>query len=449
MNELFEAVKKGDAEVVKSLLATGALVDAVNQYGSTPLHWAAKNGYESVVQALLAGGVLVDAVNQYGYTPLHWAAKNGYEAVVQALLAGGSDPNIRGWRDYTPLQWAAKNGYEAVVDLLLEAGADITLLKKDSVERELCQNILNGLLRSAVISNNIVKVQAYIAIGAGVNATDDDGAMPLHLAAKKGDAEVVKSLLAGGADSNIRGWRDYTPLHWAALRGHAAIVNVLVQAGALVDAVNQYGSTTLIFAADKGHEAVFKALLEAGADPKPENNDVSAALLWVVRKGLASISSEFQKHIRSGEYKWRQHLPYLKKSAWNYYNSKSMTGIAEKLALETESEEEETASIESITDRLIPCFLRSISLPQRKRLAFAKLFNGKFSKTSPGKDLSVDILLTIGQMLVAKSKTIPEIMEEFAKKMAKTRAVASAKSGKRSAKRQKIEAVEAAATPAP
>ena len=58
-------------------------------------------------------------------------------------------------------------------------------------------------------------------------------------AARNGSVEEVRRSLLVGVDVNATDDDGATPLHCAALRGHAAIVNVLVQAGALVDAVNQ------------------------------------------------------------------------------------------------------------------------------------------------------------------------------------------------------------------
>jgi hypothetical protein len=82
----------GHEAVVKLLLETGKVeVDSKdNEYGQTPLSWAAENGYEAVVKLLLkTGKVEVDSKSGFGRTPLSWAAANGHEAVVKLLLETG------------------------------------------------------------------------------------------------------------------------------------------------------------------------------------------------------------------------------------------------------------------------------------------------------------------------------------------------------------------------
>jgi ankyrin repeat protein len=47
----------------------------------------------------------------------------------------------------------------------------------------------------------------------------------LHQAAATGDTDVVKLLLAKGADVNAKEDDGWTPLHWAARNGHKAVAN--------------------------------------------------------------------------------------------------------------------------------------------------------------------------------------------------------------------------------
>ncbi|KAH6701346.1 heterokaryon incompatibility protein-domain-containing protein, partial [Leptodontidium sp. MPI-SDFR-AT-0119] len=89
-----------------------------NQYGLTPLSWAAGNGYDAVVKLLLAKDSVDPDLkdSQYGRTPLSWAAENGHEAVVRLLLETGKvEVDLKDRYGRTPLSWAAENGHEAVV----------------------------------------------------------------------------------------------------------------------------------------------------------------------------------------------------------------------------------------------------------------------------------------------------------------------------------------------
>mmetsp|Transcript_13418 Transcript_13418/g.20417 ORF Transcript_13418/g.20417 Transcript_13418/m.20417 type:complete len:166 (-) Transcript_13418:50-547(-) len=91
---------------------------------------------------------------------------------------------------------------------------------------------------------------------------------PLALAAQGGSEEVVRALLAAGADARARDDPQYTPpcVHFAAGMGHEAVVETLLAAGADKEGRENQQCTPLHFAAQGGHVAVVQALVAAGAD---------------------------------------------------------------------------------------------------------------------------------------------------------------------------------------
>ncbi len=84
-------------------------------------------------------------------------------------------------------------------------------------------------------------------------------------AAKEGDTETVKTLVAAGADVHPQNEFGQTALMQAAFRGNTDTVHALVAAGADVHAKDRDGETALMQAAWHGHTAIVQILKEAGA----------------------------------------------------------------------------------------------------------------------------------------------------------------------------------------
>jgi ankyrin repeat protein len=75
-----------------------------------------------------------------------------------------------------------------------------------------------------------------------------------------GNLEKVKSLLASGADVNIRSVNGFTPLHWSAVYGRTDIVGELLSSGADVNAKDSDGKTPLHLAIKHGYTSIVQLL---------------------------------------------------------------------------------------------------------------------------------------------------------------------------------------------
>jgi ankyrin repeat protein len=106
-------------------------------------------------------------------------------------------------------------------------------------------------LYDAAKGGDVEQVRRLLAEGAEVNLPDPLDT-PLHAAAAAGRLEVTELLIAAGANIEIHGFLG-TPLHNAAVGGRLEVVELLIAKGADVDAVNAYGSTPLHLAAEHGH----------------------------------------------------------------------------------------------------------------------------------------------------------------------------------------------------
>lgn len=119
------AADNGLRETVKTPVAEGTDVHAINVRGQTPLHLAAMTDNVDVVRMLVDGGANID-VSDHGSNirPLHNAAKNGCTNVCEFLLKHGADMDAQTAEGDTALLLASANKHIDVVSLLLSFHAD-------------------------------------------------------------------------------------------------------------------------------------------------------------------------------------------------------------------------------------------------------------------------------------------------------------------------------------
>lgn len=123
---LHSASDEGHLEMMKLLMKHGAdPLSQKNNWKLTPLHFAARaGGHVGAVSLLLSVGAVVNAKDINGRTPLHRAQE---KSVAVLLVAQGADVNARDDKGWTCLHWAAseREGFSLeTIGFLLEKGAD-------------------------------------------------------------------------------------------------------------------------------------------------------------------------------------------------------------------------------------------------------------------------------------------------------------------------------------
>jgi len=323
---LMTVAHTGNVEAAKVLLAHGAKVDARESWrGQTALMWAAGQSHPAMVRELLAHGADVNArsaqqewarqvtseprekwMPQGALTPLLFAARQGCVECAQILVEKGADLNAADLEGVSPLLLALINGHYDVAGFLIGKGANVNAADKtgrtalyaavDFHTMPASNRPAPKEIDNALSSMDIVKM--LIEHGANVNAQlerqqpyrtkldrgDDTmfgaGTTPLLRAAKAGDTEVVRLLLAKGADPKLTTRTGINPLMAAAGVGTreedttgrrkteadaVETITLLLEAGVDVNAVDGAGRSAMHGAAMWGLDPVVKFLAERGA----------------------------------------------------------------------------------------------------------------------------------------------------------------------------------------
>jgi uncharacterized protein len=133
--------------------------------------------------------------------------------------------------------------------------------------------------------------------GADVNAAQGDGTTPLHWAAYRLDAELVRRLLDQGARADVQNRYASSPLAEAVKAANPELVEMLLDAGADANTRNADGQTLLMLAARTGSVEVAERLLAAGADVNArELWREQTALMWAAGGAFAELTKLLIDH---------------------------------------------------------------------------------------------------------------------------------------------------------
>jgi ankyrin repeat protein len=336
---LLTAARTGAPEAVGTLLRAGADVDATEKwYGETALIWAAAENHADAVRALIEHGAdpnvrsapqtwerrrLSQTLLPLGeWTPLFYAARENALEAGRALVDGGADLDATDPDGATALVIAIINAHYEFAEFLLDAGADPNIVDETGMGALYAAADMHRLAvghgrpnpQQIGLLDAADAVRALLEHGADPNVelskpimqrqhtfgdfTLGEGATPLLRAAKSGDVEVVRLLLASGADLQHTmpnganalmyaaglGWRNGSPLAPSYDQGSDAeaieTIKVLIDHGLDMNAQDEDGNTALHAAVTgRSSEAIIRFIVsETNADVSIRNAEGLTAL---------------------------------------------------------------------------------------------------------------------------------------------------------------------------
>lgn len=318
------------SEMITVLTGRGSDINAVNCLGETPVFVSCRRGNFDKTVALLSAGSCINKAAHNGQTLLHSALWSKNSKLACHLM---QNPNIAldvtDACSMTPLDVAVEIGDVDCVKQLTEKLAErgqtgiggatpgnrALKLEKYDVLRELLhrgwsyeesQSQTSPLLVYTGIGD-LKTCKILCTMNGGVNESDERGQTSLHLAAFRGDTDLLSCLLQAGADVNLLDENDCSPLHIACTRTPQSLgdIRLLIKYGALVNSKNVLGQTPLHICLVQhlsenmsitAWEEVVNELICSGSDLNLADSNGNSPLLLLAKLAVKATHEDIRAH---------------------------------------------------------------------------------------------------------------------------------------------------------
>eukprot|EP01116_Phalansterium_solitarium_P017887 TRINITY_DN453_c0_g1_i1.p1 TRINITY_DN453_c0_g1~~TRINITY_DN453_c0_g1_i1.p1 ORF type:complete len:573 (-),score=95.92 TRINITY_DN453_c0_g1_i1:133-1851(-) len=245
--------------------------------GKPDIYQAVIHGDLNAVKAFIEKErVDVNAPQDDGATPLHWACYNGHFAVAEYLVGKGAQIDARNLGEgHTPLMWAAINGDLRITNLLVEHGASVHDV----------DNRGYNALHHAIQYDQCLVAHYVVSKGVHIDSRDNDGHTALMWAAYMDHTDAIRYVLSQGGEINVRDNTGCNALHWAVVKGNMRAVNELLRRGAEADVADNSGEKAIDMALRKGLPqvaAVLRHNIASRARPLTPVQQKSMMRFWFV-----------------------------------------------------------------------------------------------------------------------------------------------------------------------
>lgn len=214
-----------------------------------------------------------------GNTVLHISAKNSQNFALKLLLSAIPEErkdevvNTRNIRGQTPLHCAVRAGDPDSVHYLLRNGASTKILDnhKNSVVHYLADAYNEAIFKEIL--------EAPSSQENDLDALNEEGFSPLHLAVRRLKLSLIEMLLEAGASVNSLDQAGRSVLIHAVNMNDVEIVQLLLDKGANPNVEDEFGETSLLLCMKSANYGIMGLLIDAGADPKMQNKDGNSLVM--------------------------------------------------------------------------------------------------------------------------------------------------------------------------
>uniref|UniRef100_A0A674EGL1 Transient receptor potential cation channel, subfamily A, member 1a n=1 Tax=Salmo trutta TaxID=8032 RepID=A0A674EGL1_SALTR len=297
-------------------------LNASDEEGNTPLHWAVKGTQRESCACLLDLGADSNILNLRLMSPLHLAVSLGHNPLVELLLShSNTDANLMGDQGNTPVMLACSVDNHEAKHLLSYYSNQILILVLKRYPADNSYSVIfsaegeeMGLstkthinyvdksfstpLHLAIHGGNLEAIKLCIEQGAKIDQQQCDNSTALHFACIQGASEAVKLMLSAYDRVcdviNIPDGASQTPLHKATIFDHVGLAEYLISKGADINSIDCKGHTPLLLATSCSAWKTVGLLLTHGANLKIKDKyDCNFLHLAILQpKGLKNLPPE-------------------------------------------------------------------------------------------------------------------------------------------------------------